>query len=164
MEILICQFIATFCQSSFHFTFCCYINLKNYDKSFKHSKFASEQGGSRDATTILGVHYTMGFGVDKDYDKAFELFEHAARQESCEALHFLGTAYAKGYGIQKNYESAVICYKKAIALGDKTSINYLSALYFKKPALDKNKENADLFSKCTWAQIQKSVHFLGLHD
>ena len=77
-----------------------YMNLENYDESFKYSKLAY-QNQSIDGTTILGVHYASGFGVDKDYDIAFGLFTNASKQGSCEAFHFLGTAYAKGSGVQK---------------------------------------------------------------
>ena len=60
--------------------------------------------------------------------------------------------------------NAVNSYREAIKLGDKASVPFLVGLYLKKPALDIYNENANLFSKCTWAQVDKARVFLDIHD
>ena len=55
----------------------------------------------------LGVMYEFGEGVEKDYKKAFELYEKAANQGHSIAQNNLGLFYYHGRGVNKDKKKAI---------------------------------------------------------
>ena len=65
----------------------------------------------------LGVMYAKGEGVEKDLDKAAELYEQAAAQGEVAAQYNLGIMYKDGIGVEKDLHKAAEFYKQAAAQG-----------------------------------------------
>jgi len=77
----------------------------------------AEQGDPT-AQYNLGIMYSEGIGVPKDYPKAIEWFKKAAAQKVDTDIQFLlGAMYAEGKGIPQNYPKAVEWFKKAAKQG-----------------------------------------------
>ncbi|MFS1562269.1 MAG: tetratricopeptide repeat protein [Candidatus Arsenophonus phytopathogenicus] len=54
----------------------------------------------------LGLMYSIGNGVIKDYKKAVYWFKHAAKQGYAKAQDRLGVMYAEGHGVNKDNKMA----------------------------------------------------------
>ena len=61
----------------------------------------------------LGICYQNGTGVEKNFQKAFELYQKATEQGSALAQCNLGICYQNGIGVKKNTQKAVELYQKA---------------------------------------------------
>ncbi|MEG0367149.1 MAG: tetratricopeptide repeat protein, partial [Coprobacillus sp.] len=59
---------------------------------------------------IIAKTYFLGFGVQQDYEKAFEIYSYLYTQEYYQITYYLGFMYEKGYGIEKNIEKALLYY------------------------------------------------------
>ncbi len=77
----------------------------DYKKEFRLLKGLAEQGDA-DAQFNLGIMYTNGEGVPKDYAKAAYWFLKAAEQGDAKAQSNLGVMYEKGGGVPKDYVQA----------------------------------------------------------
>jgi TPR repeat protein len=62
----------------------------------------------------LGKCYKDGEGVEKNRQKAIELFMKAAKQENADAQYQLGKAYMKGKGVPADEKKAKSLLKKAV--------------------------------------------------
>lgn len=62
--------------------------------------------GSREAQYNLGNMYYEANGVDRDYEKAKELFFDSAKQGLPDAMFNLGVMYENGYGVPIDYIKA----------------------------------------------------------
>jgi TPR repeat protein len=71
----------------------------------------------------LGVKYTFGKGVLKDYKQAVYWYQKAADQGDAKAQSNLGTMYAFGKGVLKDYKQAVYWYQKAAYTACLSSFN-----------------------------------------
>ena len=70
------------------------------------------------AIEFLGEQYYHGLiGLQKDIEKAVELFTEAAELGSIQALYNLGVAHECGEGVQKDRSKAAQFYEKAATLG-----------------------------------------------
>lgn len=56
---------------------------------------------------VLGDFYYFGFGVDVDYELAFDFYKTAAEKGSANAAFMLGTMYLSGQSMKKNYREAL---------------------------------------------------------
>lgn len=56
---------------------------------------------------VLGDCYYFGFGVNIDYDLAFDFYKTAAEKGSANAAFMLGTMYSSGQSVKKNYREAL---------------------------------------------------------
>jgi TPR repeat protein len=65
--------------------------------------------------------YTHGFGVDKDFSKAFTLYENASKLGYAKAKNSLAICYENGHGTEPNLEKALALYEEAANLGDPTA-------------------------------------------
>lgn len=75
--------------------------------------------GEPKAMASLAYAYYHGRGVEKSYDKAFELYSKAAKYDDIQAWCYnnLGLCYELGNGTPKNREKAIELYKKAADKG-----------------------------------------------
>ncbi len=65
-----------------------YFETNNYDEAFKWFKKSAEQGFS-DGQLFLGMCYFMGFGVEQDKTRGYDLVKRAAEQGNQEAVQEL---------------------------------------------------------------------------
>ncbi len=59
---------------------------------------------------LLGEIYARGYGVERNYSRAYEWFVQAARQKHYSALNGIGYLYVKGQGVTggKNHTMVII--------------------------------------------------------
>lgn len=70
-----------------------------------------------DALCLLGSFYEVGLGVEKDINRALELYRKAAGQENPMAQNNLGYCYQKGIGVPINLKVAIFLYEKSAKQG-----------------------------------------------
>lgn len=82
--------------------YCVY--LGNYDELLSDPEIFVQSIGLNDASAKynLGIMFEIGRGVPKDYKKAGELFELAAKNNDIDAHYSLGLLYLHGLGTEKN--------------------------------------------------------------
>ena len=67
--------------------------------------------------TILGDLYSFGFGKERNYETAANIYKKAADLGSLEAMCDLGYMYQVGQGVEENHELCFKYYKKSAELG-----------------------------------------------
>jgi len=87
----------------------------------------AEQGNAR-AQYYLGVLYSNGQGVPKDYVQAWQWYEKAAAQGIARAQYNLGTLYSNGDGVPQDFVQAHKWYSLAGANGNKNAATRRDAL------------------------------------
>lgn len=85
--------------------------------------------GYDNAQNRLGVYYSDGKYVDKDYQKAYYWFKKAALQDNSIAFRRLADFYINGQGVKKDVEMAEYCLKVSIRLGNEFARRSLAYLY-----------------------------------
>jgi TPR repeat protein len=83
----------------------------------------------------LGMIYQH---VNKDYKKAFELYEIASERNVPEAMHNIGFLYQHGLVGEKNISKAIGYYQKAAELGFERSQHDLAYLYHMGLGIEKD--------------------------
>lgn len=93
----------------------------NKRQAYVHLSKSVEEG-HEEACIELGLLYLFGEPeVNRNYEKAFELFNKASDKGFAKAQFYLGECYEFGYGITKDIEEAIKYYKKS------SNQNYLMA-------------------------------------
>ncbi|KAF9994258.1 hypothetical protein BGZ79_000990 [Entomortierella chlamydospora] len=93
-------------------------------------QFEAMKIGIAAAQTNIGIMYTRGSGVPKDYSIAFKWYLKAANFGSSIAQSRLGVMYFKGYGTQKNFTESMRWFHESANRGNstsQTSLDYLKA-------------------------------------
>lgn len=80
----------------------------------------------------LGERYWSGKGIEKDYNKAFELFSRAVELDNKVAYWDLARCYDHGWGAPFNPQKAVDLYKEAYKRGVIEACHSLGRLYDKE--------------------------------
>lgn len=82
--------------------------------------------GDLDATMRLGVVYWMGYGVKRDYDKAFKYISEAAEKEHPRSMMLLSKMYEQGVGVDVDAVKAEKLYDlaKVAIMSDKLAQNF----------------------------------------
>lgn len=126
----------------------------------------AEQGMS-EAQVKLGIRYQAGIGVDKDLNKAVELFKAADQQGNVKAKYNLALMYLLGKGVTKDedkglelltaaakrgYDKACYVLGRMYLSGTKVEIDEAKATEFIQKAADKGNKDAlyilgDMYSK-----------------
>ena len=116
---------------------------KNKQKNYTKSKLAFEKAIKSYETRkknylytddiksyfYLGVHYYYGYGIEKDYKKAFDLYSTGAKLGSESAMFCLAEMYRWGKGTKQDVQKAVVWFKKAIKQGNLSSMANLGKIY-----------------------------------
>src|SRR5204863_527688 len=77
----------------------------------------------------LANMYIDGKGVDKNYNKAFELSKKLAEKEFSRGIYMLGHCYYYGIGISVNKLRAIELYQNAANLGSSIAQCKLASIY-----------------------------------
>ncbi|EJK51927.1 hypothetical protein THAOC_28857 [Thalassiosira oceanica] len=108
-----------------------------------HERPEGWQKKDPEAITLLGLKYHLGdkyghgrLGLQKDMQRAVELWTEAAELGSIKALHNLGNAYETGKGAQKDTAKAVEFYAKAAMQGHVVARHNLGCYEGKKGNYD----------------------------
>ena len=91
---------------------------KDYAKAFYWWKHGSELGESG-CSSNLGWLYLNGYGVNRNYKKAYEAFRKAIEQDKNDGypLYQIANMYYDGCYVKANRDSAKLYYQKAAKLG-----------------------------------------------
>ena len=90
------------------------IELKKAAKHFQIAVDEAEYRPTSFAFYDLGLCYGEGIGIERDYEKAFQLFKLAAEKGNIPALYSCGYCYKHGRGVEKDHQKAMECYNKAM--------------------------------------------------
>ena len=111
---------------------------KEYDKALECYTKAKEQGYDSAYSAIAGLYY-FGYGVEKNYEKAFE-YAQTANQKNAGGNYYLGLMYYYGRGVVKNQSKALEYFKKVEHIG---SASYaIGLIYYNGEDVPKNYEIA----------------------
>ncbi len=99
----------------------------DYTTALREWRPLAEQGDAN-AQFNLGMLYTKGLCVPRDYGQARQWFEKAAAQGLASAHFYLGVLYTKGEGVLLDYDHAQ-SYEQVIAQGYAAAQYNLRLLY-----------------------------------
>lgn len=108
--------------------------MKNYKKAARFFG-AAAQDGDWMSEEALGRCYYFGYGVPKNYKRAFLLLTKCIPLErSAEACYLLGNMYANGFYVEKDEDEAYLYYSTAydiISEGDDMTLDVTSKVMLK---------------------------------
>jgi TPR repeat protein len=115
-----------------------------YDRFEKHAKHLAfnDRNGKEDSTNELGRCYFYGEGVEKNYEKAFDLFMTAAEKDSVDAQFNVGNCYFHGHGTKVDKTKAVEWYEKAAESGHPGALNMIGECYYNGEGVEQSYGNA----------------------
>ena len=105
----------------------------------------AKQKNNTMAIYALGTWYLFGKFVEKDLNKAFELFLKASDNNHPEACFDLAKCYEEGAGVAKNLNHAFESYVKAALLGDKQALYEVGRCYYYGIGIKKDEKLATLW-------------------
>jgi len=114
------------------FLFGYYCELKvNYDQAIYWYNKAIENNYP-EAINAMGYLYKMGYGVEKDFDKAFELFSQAADEYELDCAYFnLALMYMDGEGRDQDIDKGMMLLERSMELGDSLAAQLLGKIYLR---------------------------------
>ena len=111
---------------------------KDYQKSIYWLKKSLEHNEDKLSLAALGNYYKNGFGVEQNYEKAFELYKKSAEQGYDLAQFELGIMYDKGLGVDQDYAQAMKWYQKAAEQGHANAQALIGVLYHNGLGVEQN--------------------------
>lgn len=120
------------------------------ENAFKWLKKSGESG-NEDGKLWTGLCYFAGIGTDKNYEKAFELFNEVARDYSESeykdlVLCLIGYCYAESKGIPQDYERAFKYFLESANAGNPEAMANVGAYYWQGKGVEQDYDQA--FSWC----------------
>lgn len=91
-------------------------DLRNAQKAVEYLNIAVAQGLA-DAKNTLGSMYEYGMGVERDYNKSFQLYTESANAGSPWGQMSVAEAYLLGRGVPTDYDQARNIYNDFVAKG-----------------------------------------------
>ena len=119
------------------------IEFEDIDLEYYKELDVEEEDSDKDEVSIeenllAGEIYYLGKKVARDYKKAKECFEKAAKKGNSQAESYLGLFYEKGYGVEKNIDKALYWYEKAAEKGNVFSQYSLGFIYYEGKEVERN--------------------------
>lgn len=110
----------------------CYYEVEDYESAAEWFKKAESVGELTEgyALYVYGWCNCNGYGVDKDYDKAFSYLKKAYEKDCVEAAYGLGLCYYCGFGVEQDYNKAFPYFKKAADNGIEEAYNNVGFCYY----------------------------------
>ncbi|MBN9670361.1 caspase family protein [Roseibium aggregatum] len=91
---------------------------------------------------VLGRMYFLGAGIDRNREKAVELYRKAAERGDAYALHSLGMAQIKGDGTTQNEEAGLEKLLQSVEAGHTFSFNAIGTFYLNGEHVAENSDRA----------------------
>lgn len=162
-----CEFSQSFWQSPFlsHLK----KSLRNSYFNFLKKKRVPPHQTEKKATDslgklgfILGWMYGEGAGVEKDEQKAAQLYTQAASHGHGDALNNLALMYLKGQGVDKDEQKATALYSQAAAQGLPVAQFNLAGSYLDGTGVPKDdRKAATLFHQAAVQKVEAAYYILG---
>ena len=115
-------------------------------------------GFDKKAMCILAEKYEYGDNVEKNLNKAIELYQRAADNNYAKGMYKLGNIYFDGKGVEQNYETALKLYKRAGARNHVLAMAQVGKCYHNGYGTEKDDRKAALQgnedAKVAWALIE----------
>lgn len=129
--------------------------------SVSHSEEKSRMDRERSISALLALgQICLNHG---DEERAFGLFEAAARSGSADALNMLGRAYERGWGVRRNPAVAGMYFQIAAEKGNGWGMFNLADLCLSGEGGEKNPVMAYwLYAEAARKGVAKSLNMLGL--
>jgi TPR repeat protein len=105
------------------------VKLRKKWKYHQAFELLSELTGYAPAQNQLGEMHYKGLHVERNLDKAFELFNKAAKQGYAPAQYNLGEMYEEGQFVEQNFEQSFKYYKLSADQNCVEALNHLGWLY-----------------------------------
>ncbi len=99
--------------------------------------------GRATAMTEVGLHYSNGTGVERDFLKAAQWFDQARTAGDTAAGTLLAECYLFGKGVSKNESKAVTLLRNAVSSNEPRAMDQLANCYHK--GLGVNRDDAEAF-------------------
>ncbi len=106
---------------------------KSTAQQVDYSKMTAEQ-----LCDEASKYYNGTNGVIKDYKKAFEIYEQAAKKGSASAQYYIAEIYYHGLGVEKDEIVGYQWYNKAADNGDPSACNRLGNMYYSGKTVPQN--------------------------
>lgn len=125
----------------------------------------SDQGHAP-AQTALALCFMKGEGIEKNPQRAYELFGKAAAQGDVSAQIYLGGCYGSGLGVEQNSKKSAMWFQKAADQGNPKAQYYLSKLYFAGTGVEKDFNQAIRLLKFSAEQgyLHSQVGLAGIYE
>ena len=108
----------------------CLNEVRDYSKALSiFNEVLARDVNNGNANYWLGYLYDKGYGVEKDSERAFELYMKAAETGDGSALLAVGESYYLGKGVKKNEEKAFEFYRKSAETGNEYAAYYTGDCY-----------------------------------
>ena len=140
-----------------------YLNKKEIDFPLVEWMTTQAQNGMVVAANLLGIIYDIGYGVEKNYEKAVEWFRKSADHGYSNAQKNLGDMYYNGFGVEKDYRVALEWYRISATQGNSRAFLHLGNLYYNGHGVEKDYSKAvELFRKSADQENPIGEYNLGL--
>ncbi len=132
------------------------------NKTVVYYKKAVELGNGQ-AMANLGYMYEIGQGVNKDLNKARELYEKSATRNEPQGINNLATFYREGIaGLPLDSEKAISLYQQAAEMNNKYALNNLGKIYFRGKLVEQDYKKAlEYFLAAAEHKYTDSYKYLG---
>ncbi|MGB0935780.1 MAG: tetratricopeptide repeat protein, partial [Alphaproteobacteria bacterium] len=105
----------------------------------------SEDSASPENIYQRGILYFTGTFVAQDRQKAFRLFQGAARAGNVKAMYMVADCLASGLGVTEDHEKAYTYYLKAAEHGFTRAMKTLGFMYLEGYGVEPNQEKSDFW-------------------
>jgi TPR repeat protein len=129
-------------------------------KAFKLYQKAAELKNNL-AQFDLALMYEDGEGVEKNYDKTFELSKDLTERKFSSGINLLGYCYYNGIGTEVNKQKAFELYNKAAYLGNNRAQCNLALMYKNENFLKDDNKVFELSKKCSVGKHSGGINLLG---
>lgn len=125
-----------------------------------NSKAAS--GGDMQALCNLGLSYEFGVGVDKNANKAFELYKQSALLGYDRGMYNLAYCYMRGSGTAEDHVAAAKYFEKAALKGHVNAMYNVAIMYLNGDGVNKDcKKATEWFYRAAQNNNIESIFYLG---
>ncbi len=115
-----------------------------FEDAFSYLSKALQNGySSINLYYALGVLYSNGRGVERDYEKSADAFEKAYRLGDAKSAARLGRLYEQGRGRPKNLNKALSLYQEASRKGVPEAYLYIGTLYSQNNGIGKDLQKSE---------------------
>lgn len=132
--------------------------MQDYAQAVKWFGMAAKLGHSSSKCN-LGMAYAAGWGVEKDFPKAAELWLEAAEQGNMFAQLSIASCYYNGFGIPRNLPAALKWFHRAAAQGEPNAQHVLAIQYSEGQLVKR-----DYVEAFKWAKLAADQNVQGLEQ